>query len=210
MAKVGEKVPANTELVHKLGVPVTSHDGQELSRRGVRHLGTDPTGEPVPEEVGHQEQRGGCLELGRACTRDDLVQGVERQQLDAGTSVEVGHWDLPQDELDDAVGATVPVVDRVAEESPVAIEEPEVDTPAVDAHRVELAGVPPGFSQTIEDGPVERQGVPVQHAADGYGPVPEPCQLLEMELLVAKHAEDHSAARSAEIDGDMVRCRWHL
>ncbi len=78
VAKGREEVPANAELGHQLGIPVSGHDGQELSRRSVSHLGTDPTGEPIPEEVGHQQQGGGCLELGRACSCDELVQGVER------------------------------------------------------------------------------------------------------------------------------------
>ena len=68
----------------------------------------------------------------------------------------------------------------------------------------------PSPSQTVEDGAKQRQGVPVQHAADGYGPVPEPRHLLHVEVLVVYNAEHHAAARSAEIDGDMVRGGRHL
>jgi hypothetical protein len=52
----------------------------------------------------------------------------------------------------------------------------------------------PSSSQTVEDGAVERQSVPVQHAVDSYGPIPEPRQLLQMELLVPHYSQDHSAA----------------
>ncbi len=85
-------------------------------------------------------------------------------------------------------------MDRVAQKSTVAIEESEVDTPTVDTNRVEPSDAPPSSSQTVEDGAVERQSVPVQHAVDSYGPIPEPRQLLQMELLVPHYSQDHSAA----------------
>ena len=93
VAEGGEELTADAELGHQIGIPVSTHDRQELGRRGVRHLGTHLTGEPVSEEVGHQEQSGGRLELGRACGCDKLVQGVERQHLDAGAPVELGRGD---------------------------------------------------------------------------------------------------------------------
>ena len=85
-------------------------------------------------------------------------------------------------------------MDGVAEKPPVAIEEPEVDAPTVDADRVQPADVPPGFSQTVEDGAVKPEDVPVQHPVNGYGPIPEPRHLLQMKLLVPHDAEDRSAA----------------
>src|SRR5208283_1922964 len=155
-------------------------------------------------------QDGGRLELRRARGRDELVQGVERLELDTGAPVEIGRGDLLEDRLDDAVGAAVPVVDRVAEKSPVTIEEPEVDAPAVDAHRVEPPDMSPGLSQTVEDGPVQRQSVPVQHGTDDHRSVPKARHFFHTQLSVCHYAEHHAATGSTEIDREVVGWRRHL
>ena len=82
----------------------------------------------------------------------------------------------------------------VVEQRAVGAQQSVIHPPGVDADRVEPVDVLPSSSQTVEDGAVERESVPVQHPAGGYGLILEPRHLLQMKFLVSYHAEDSSAA----------------
>lgn len=54
---------------------------EQAGGRRVRHLGDGLSGEPVAEQVRHEEQSLGGVELGRAGRGGELEDGVERQHL---------------------------------------------------------------------------------------------------------------------------------
>ena len=100
----------------------------------------DLAGEPVGEQVREQQQRLGRLERGRAARGDELVDRVERQLLQAGDGVQLARRRPRR-----APASATPSVRRVAvavrgcRAAAVAVEQPVVDRPGVDADAVAAA-----------------------------------------------------------------------
>ena len=75
---------------------VRRSDVEERRRRGVRDLRDADARQPVAEQVGDEQHRPRGLERRRAARRRELVDGVEREELEAGPRVEVGRARRPR------------------------------------------------------------------------------------------------------------------
>lgn len=139
-AQRGEEPEVDAEAAGQVPVPVTGARVDELRGGGVGELGALLPREPVRDQVRDQQEplRGG--ELGSVAGGRELVERVEGGVLDAGRPVEVLGRDRGPHLLRDSFGAAVAVVDGVAEEGPVGVEQPVVHRPAVDAQGVDRAG----------------------------------------------------------------------
>ena len=153
------------------------------------------------QQVGDQQQPAGRGELGRAPAGGELEDGVELQVLEAADPVQLLRRDDGVHGRDRGGVPGVPVVQRVAEQRAVGVEQAVVDRPAVDADPVEPAGVPARGAQPVEDAGVEPQHVPVQGSAGAHRPVREPVRLLQVEPVRADPRDHDPAAGGAQVDG---------
>ncbi len=125
-----------------------------------------------------------------------LVSLVERQLLHTGGGVEAVFAEASGDPRQDAVGAPVAVVHRVAQQRTAGVEQPVVHRPGVHTDAGNRTGGPQPFQHTA----VERQDVPVQGAAEAYRLVREPVDLGDVECAAAGATADDPAARRTEVD----------
>ena len=84
--------------------PLAGADVEQPGRRGVGALGADLAGQPVAEQVGQQEHGVGRLQRRGAAGGGELVDGVERQLLQAVDGVQLLHADRLGDQLGHVVG----------------------------------------------------------------------------------------------------------
>ena len=98
--------------------------------------------------------------------RDELIQGVEAEELSAGDVVNAGAPDAPHDLLHDAVGARIAVVIRIPEQPAAFADQSVVTAPGVHSDAVETMAVRLDVSQgplKIAPQPID---VPMQGAPD--------------------------------------------
>src|SRR5258708_3426100 len=108
--------------------------GQQLGGAGVGTLGGGRCPEPVAEEVGEKKQCSSGVELGRPLLGQgqELVEGVELQELDAGAPVDLGRTQPARQPLAGIVEEMVPLGPGNAHQRTVVSQRAEVDTPAVE------------------------------------------------------------------------------
>src|SRR5690606_7290128 len=163
----------DAQLLQEFPRPGAVADVQQPGRGRVGALGADLAGEPVAEQVRDQQQGARPGQV----VRRELVDRVERQELQARHPVEEVVAEFGADALHHPVGAGVAVVDGVADEAPGGVQEPVVYGPRVHADR-DQAGR--GAAQAVEDVAVEAENVPVQGAGDPDGTVGEAAQLHQL------------------------------
>ncbi|CAM5435401.1 hypothetical protein SANTM175S_10632 [Streptomyces antimycoticus] len=141
-------------------------------------------------------------EGGGAPGRDELVDGVEGEVLDAGGGVEGLDDECFRDLFGGAGGAGVAVVHGVGQEGAVGGQEAVVDGPGVDADAGQgVGGVSRRCLQAVQDALVEGQDVPVQGAQDAGGPVGEAVCLVEGQPFGGDLTDDDAAAGRTEVYG---------
>ena len=198
-----EEAPVVAQRLDQVPRPLPRRRVEQPGRRGVRLLGGGLAGQPVAEQVRDEEHRPGPGERLRAGERGQLVERVERQELDAGPLVEARLAGPLVDEVGAGRVAGVAVVPRIGDEHAVAVEQPEVDAPRVDADaRGRLRLAPGGGAQPVEDLAVQPQDVPVEAVGQPDRLVGEAVDLVETQLPRAHPADDDPAARRADIDRD--------
>ena len=84
-----EQGGVDPEAPEELGGPLPALHVEQLGGGGVGHLGDRRAGQPVGEQVGDQQEPLGGRELRGAGRGDELVDGVERQELQPGDGVEL-------------------------------------------------------------------------------------------------------------------------
>ena len=91
------------------------------------------------EEIRDQKEGLCNLERPLVCrdSGEELNERVDRHQLDARALVDLARRDLGEERFHCALGAPIPVVDRVLDEPAVAIQEAEVHTPGIDCDRID-------------------------------------------------------------------------
>ena len=82
--------------------------------------------------------------------RGELEDGVDRHQLNAGPLVELARGNLRQNTVDRGSTARVPIVDGVLQQVAAPVEETEVHSPGVDAHRLNPPRVTSPYSQALQ------------------------------------------------------------
>src|SRR5204863_954860 len=136
----------------------------------------------------------------------ELEDRVDRHQLDAGSVVELAGGDSRERRLHSALAACIAVVYRVAEQSPVAVAEREVDSPRVDADRVDavscLARREP---EPVEDAVVEPEDVPVERSVRAHRDVREAVQLGDREPLAVEDTERDATTLRSQVHGRHCR-----
>src|SRR5690606_12839524 len=130
--------------------------------------------------------------------RRELVDRVERQELQARHPVEEVVAEFGADALHHPVGEGVAVADGVADEPPGGVQEPVVYGPRVHADR-DQAGR--GAAQAVEDVAVEAENVPVQGAGDPDGTVGEAAQLHQLHGAGPQVAGHDAPAGRPQVDG---------
>ena len=164
-ARIGERRHqggVEAQQPEQLDVPAPGPGIQQAGRGRVRALGDDDPGQPMAEQVGQGQDAPDDGERRRPAGRLELVEGVDRQDLEAGPRVEGGRGNARVDPLDRRQVAGIAVVDGVAHETPRGIEEADVDAPGVDANAAQVGGRACGLSKPGEDLVVEAEHVPVE------------------------------------------------
>ena len=153
------------------------------------------------------KRRGGVDEARRrAAGGVQLIQRVERQELDAGDGVDLVGRDAFEHGLHDAVGALVAIVIRVLQEDALLADERVVAAPGVDADAVDRRG---GRAlHPLLDLEPDAQDVPVERAVLADRLVDEAVDLADVEHARAEPAEHGAAALGSEIERQkMSACR---
>ena len=166
--------------------------GVEQSRgRGVGQLGAQLPGQPVGHEVGDQHDVPGPVQVALG---HQLEHRVDRLRGDPGRLVQARRVDAAHagaaDRGERRAGPRVPVAGRVGDQLAVAVQQPVVHRPPVDANGIDV----PGRTQPVEDPGEQRAGVPAQHAAHGPGLVREPVHLAEAETPARSVSKDNPPA----------------
>jgi hypothetical protein len=183
-----------------------------LGSRRVGVLGETLPAQPVVEQVRDREQNRRDVELGIAGAHHarELKEGVDLHDLDPGRCVDRVSRHPVERQLHDPVCPGIAIVVRVAEKTAVAVEECEVDTPAVNsqpAHR------PPLVSNVFGDARLDLrpqpERIPVEVALHGDRPVVESVQLAQIEADAIPSAGKHPAVRGTEVDGQVLSRPTH-
>ncbi len=168
---------------------------QQACRRGVGPFGDAGTGEEEGEEVRDEERGVGVVS---ELVRPELVERVEREELQAVAGVELLERDQGVDLVHAAGGAVVAVVERLGEQL-TGTQEAVVDRPRVDADGLDVRFPAHRFREAVEDMGDEGVEVPVQTVGAGHRSVREPRHGLELQDARPHSADHHPTARGAEI-----------
>ena len=199
-----EEPVGNPQGRDDVGRPRSRDRVVELGGRGDRLLGGDLARQPVGHQVGEEEHRLGGVDRGRMFGGQELVGGVEGDGLAAGAPVPpVRTGNPPQRPLDHPRHAPVAVVERQPEEGAVAVEQPEVDAPGIDADALDSGSPAGGDRQRVEDLAEEARRVPVETVREGNRLVGEAMDLVEGDPLAVEAGEEGAARLGAEVDREI-------
>ena len=123
----------NPESFEQLQVPAAVGRAHELRGRGVRVLRDHAPAEEVVDEVGKEKEVGGVRGKAFFGVGEELVDGVEHQELDAGTREDLGPGHPREHLVHHAARAVVAVGDGVFDELARGIDQAVVDGPPVDS-----------------------------------------------------------------------------
>ena len=193
--------PNGQSVSHLVRPPV--HPGIEQPRGGgVGDLGAQLPRQPVGHQVRHQQHVPGPVQV---TLGHQLEHGIDRLRGDPGRLVQARRVDAVHaapgagDRGERRPGPGIAVAGRVGDQAAVLVEQPVVDGPPVDGHRVDRAVRARG-PQPVADPGEQRAGVPAQHAAHGPGLVGEAVHLPEAETTLRSASNDDPPAGGAQID----------
>ena len=134
-ARVGERreqADGQVERCRELRIPGAPMDVQQAGRGGVRDLGDLRARQPRAEQVRDQQHPPGGLEGSRPARGDELVERVERHDLEAVPGIQRIGRDDAMDRVDPGGVARIAVVEGIADQAAGPIEEAVVDRPRID------------------------------------------------------------------------------
>jgi hypothetical protein len=181
-------------------VPGPRGDIEQTRRRGVGELSLPDTGEPVGDQVRDQQQARRGVQQALVPIDRQLVERVERQELQAVGGVQFRRRNHLADRLDALRGALVPVVERRADDT-VTAQQGVVDGPGVDADADQVRLGRHRLAQPFENVAVELKNVPVQPVPGPNRHVRKAVHVLDLKPAGADPAEDDASAGRAEIHG---------
>ncbi len=201
-----EDLPGQVQVPAELVGPGPRPRVEQLGRRGVGPLPRPPAGQEPGEQVGHHQEGFGHLQDRRVgqSHRQQLIERVERQELEPGDLVDPLARDPAEGRLEHAVRPRIAVVDRVAQQRIPAPDQAEVDAPGVDPHAVEPRVGRGRFAEGDLDLFEEPGQVPVQGVEDPDRPVGEAVDLFEDDSLAVEFAQEPSPALSPQVEGQVV------
>ena len=194
---VGQQPGGQAQRLDQLRGPAPGAGVDQAGGGGDGLLGDLAAGEPVAQQVRGQQAAARVLQVGLG---RQLVDGVDRDDLQAVDGVEPGRVDLLVDLLDRRLAARVAVGVRVAAQRPVRVEQPVVDAPRVDREPGQL-GLAPGLPQPGQDVLVDPEDVPVVAVGQPDRAVAEAVGLGQLERVRPDPAEHDPAAGRPEVDG---------
>ena len=200
-AEVGEDPSREAERVDDVVGPLPAMDVEQPGGRGVRDLGHPDAGQPVPEQVGDQQEGPGGGQLGRSAIRRELVDRVERQELETGPGIELDRRHEGMNGGHSTLRPLIAVVVRVAEERAPLVEQAVVDRPRVEPDADQAARRPDRLAEAQQDLAVEAQDVPMEAVRQSDRLVGEAVDLGQLQVARPDPPDHHSPARRAEIDG---------
>ena len=194
-------------------VPTAVGGAEELGRGSVRTLPGQRAAESVVAQVGDHQQPRRSFRPALPRLRDELVDRVERQELDARAAEDLRAAEERADLVHDSVGAVVAIADRVLEQLSLAVEEAVVDRPRIDADRLQPAAQlrrrgPPAADAGPDPFEQPRE-IPSQMTGDPPWGVVETVRLAERQRRATDASDHRAAAARAEVDGKMEDGRGH-
>ena len=157
--QLGQLGRVEADQAEQLGVPLARVHVEQPGGRGVRALADGPAGERPGDQVGDQQQ---LLRLGQPALGRQLVDRVERQELQPGAAVELVGTDAGVHRLDPGCRPPVAVAPRQVEQLATA-QQPVVDRPRVHADARHRPRRPKTGQAVVE----QRREVPVQPVGAG-------------------------------------------
>ena len=126
--------------------------------------------EHICKKVGHEQQLIRALKKVRAVffERIELEQGVKLHKLDARAGIELLARDRFEHLVYEPRGACVAVMNGIFKQAAELVEEPEINTPGVNADAVETA-CELCFRQPLLYFKEQPQNIPVERPADAHG-----------------------------------------
>ena len=194
---LGQQPGGQAQRLDQLRRPEAGAGVDEAGGGGDRLLGGLAAGQPVAEQVRDQEEAVRVLEVGFG---RQLVDAVDRDDLQPADGVEPRRVDLLVDLLDRRLAARVAVGVRVAPQRAVRVEQAVVDAPGVDGQTGQHVGLPHRAAQAGDDVLVEPEDVPVHAVGQPDRAVAEPVDLGQLEGVGPDPAEHDPPAGRPEVD----------
>ena len=119
----------------------------------------------------------------------ELVHRIERQELQAGDLVDPLAGDALERRFEHAVGPGIAIVDRVAKQGFATADQPEINSPGVDADAVELATLRSALSQRRLDLVEQPRQVPVEGIQHPNRAVGEAVGFFQRQVLAVEAAQ---------------------
>src|SRR4029079_9420758 len=131
----------------------------------------------------------------------ELIQRVERQELQAIALVQGVGRDPGVDRLHSPLMARVPIRDRGSEQRPIAIQEAAVDAPSIDPDTLQVVSASRRRAKAGKDLSILTERGPTEALRQLHGLVRKSMDFLEQQRVRSDVADDHPPGRRAEIDG---------
>jgi hypothetical protein len=183
-----------------------------VEQLGGRRVGVLAGARPAQEQVAEVGQHQQPIRRRRQPVADvggELVDGVDRHELDAGAGEDRVAPEPGADVLHHAVGARVAVGDRLFEDPAAAVDQAIVHAPGVDADAGDWGaarrGRRAGRRHPVAEPLLETREIPSQVPGREPRSVGEAVHLLERERRPGRLADQGPAAARAEIEGDVHR-----
>ena len=194
----------HVELAEQVDRPLAPSRVHHLRRRRARVFRPQVAGEPVVQDVGNRSQLHRRVQQprGGARRRDQLIERVEREELDPRDVVDARPRHAREDVLHDAVGPRVPVVVGIGQEVPVLPDQPVVAAPGVDADAFQAR--PPG--RDLLERPLHVQpepgDVPIERAVHADRFVGETADFREPEHPRPEMPRHRASTLSTKVEGE--------
>ena len=196
-----EQVGRKVERGEELGRPGAGPGVQQSGGRGVGDLGTPFAGQPEGQQVGQQQGLPGPPPPRPALLGGELVESVERQELQAADRVQLGRVHPGVHVVDDRLGPVVPIRDRLGQQPAVGAQQTVVDRPGVDAQADDVRVTLGQRGEPDQNLLVQAGQVPAKMPVRDGRPVGEAVHHLEVHSPVGPPPGHHPATRRPDVDG---------
>src|SRR5439155_19293960 len=190
------------EALDQLARPFARPRVEQLRRAGVCPLRKSFARQPIREQVRDQQERLCPLQPAPRCEREQLVERVDRQELDARDRVELvlGH---PADRLaHERSPAAVAIRERVRKQRAAGVEEATVDSPGVDADAAHRRANSRERRRELAEEP---ERVPVEPVRQADGLRGEAPYLVQVDALAVEPPDHRPTALGTQVERDMRR-----
>ncbi len=164
-------------------------------------VGWDTT-QPVGQQIGDGQQPRGSIQrrIVGIDQADQLKERVDRHNLNPGPSEDFGARHTLENTIGQAIGAGIAVMNGVADQLPSVVNQRKIDTPGVNADRVDwLIGA--GLADPVLYIVPQAQHIPIQRAAHPCRDIGKAVNFLCVQPRSVKCDSQHPATFRAEVYG---------